>query len=111
VEDERGRLIGLVSHRDLLHLVVQSTSSPCTPDNLASSAPGTGACRTVASLMRGSPITVSPETTTLEALRLMCDHDVDCLLVVEGGRLVGLVAERDLLHAATRLLEGYLRDG
>ena len=111
VEDDRGQLVGLVSHRDLLGLIVHGAGGPGAVDDRAPSTPDPGARRTVASIMCSSPITVPPETTTLDALERMCDHDVDCLLVVESGRLIGIVAERDLLHAATRLLEGHLRDG
>lgn len=40
-------------------------------------------------------VTVAPETTVLEALRVMADHDIGALLVVEGDRLAGIFSERD----------------
>lgn len=38
---------------------------------------------------------VAPETSMLDALRMMADHDVGALVVVEQGRLVGVITERD----------------
>lgn len=40
---------------------------------------------------------ISPETTTGEALRLMMEQKTGALLVIEGGKLIGIFAERDLL--------------
>ncbi len=42
-----------------------------------------------------SALSVSPEVTVFEALRIMADEDVGSLLVLEGGKLVGLFTERD----------------
>jgi CBS domain-containing protein len=96
VEDASGRLCGLVSHRALLRLFARGVAP-------------SGA--TVESIMRATPITVAPETTTLDAMRTMREHGVGCLPVVVGDRLVGIVTERDLLFVAAKLLEGCLRDG
>ncbi|HSV85819.1 MAG TPA: CBS domain-containing protein [Levilinea sp.] len=38
---------------------------------------------------------VSPEATTLEALKVMAEKKVGALLVMEGEKLVGIVSERD----------------
>jgi len=39
--------------------------------------------------------TVGPGDSVLDALRLMAEHEVGALPVVESGRLVGLISERD----------------
>lgn len=39
--------------------------------------------------------TVSPRDTVFEALRLMAEKNVGALVVVDGGRVVGVVSERD----------------
>jgi len=45
---------------------------------------------------KGSTVhTVSPQTSVFDALRLMAQHDVGALVVTEGGRLVGILSERD----------------
>ena len=38
---------------------------------------------------------VSPESTVLEAIRMMAEKNVGALLVVKDGRLLGILSERD----------------
>jgi len=38
---------------------------------------------------------VSPETKTLEALKLMAEKDIGALTVMDGEKLVGIISERD----------------
>ena len=97
VEDEEGRLVGLLSHRDLLRLLSRR---------------GAGALDepvTVRDLMKSDPVTVSPQTPTLEAIDLMRARGVGCLPVVEGGALVGIVTAHDFLAASALLFEERLR--
>jgi CBS domain-containing protein len=44
-----------------------------------------------------SPLSVPPSATLREAVRIMREHHVGCVLVVEGERLAGILTERDLL--------------
>ena len=45
---------------------------------------------------KGSRITsVSPETTVLEALRIMADENIGSVLVLEDQQYMGIVTERD----------------
>lgn len=53
----------------------------------------------LADLVSPDPITVSPATELREAVELMDRHDVRHLPVVEGGALVGMISDRDLLAA------------
>ena len=39
--------------------------------------------------------TISPENTVLEAIQMMAEKNVGALLVLEGGKLVGIISERD----------------
>ncbi|MCL4853440.1 MAG: CBS domain-containing protein [Bryobacteraceae bacterium] len=53
---------------------------------------------TVCSIMRrkgGEIWTISPESTVYDALLMLADRDIGALLVVESGRLVGIISERD----------------
>jgi acetoin utilization protein AcuB len=59
---------------------------------------------TVEACMTVNPIAVTPETPVVEAARLMRDHKVGGLPVVEGTDLVGIVTETDLLDALIKLL-------
>ncbi|TVQ36534.1 MAG: CBS domain-containing protein [Wenzhouxiangella sp.] len=96
VEDDSGQLLGLVSHRQLLRLVARGGKMDQTT--------------MVRDIMRPDPLSVSPDTTTVEAIRLMREKRLSCLPVVEDGKLVGLVTEYDLIVVAGRLLESYLAE-
>jgi len=69
VEDDEGKLVGIVSHRDLLELFAQGKT------NHASEI-------IVCDVMKPNPITVAPDTSSLEALYLMRDKNIGCLPVV-----------------------------
>ena len=43
------------------------------------------------------PLSLSPAATVADAVRVMREHRVGCVLVVEAERLVGIITERDLL--------------
>jgi CBS domain-containing protein len=55
------------------------------------------AAKSVKDLMTSDPTTVGPETTVSEAAKQMAHEDVGPLPVVEDGRLVGIVTDRDLV--------------
>ncbi len=54
-------------------------------------------------LAKKPPITCSPDTPLKDALKIMKDNNVGSVLIVSGGKLVGIFTERDLVKA---LLEG-----
>jgi CBS domain-containing protein len=52
----------------------------------------------VSELLRKRPQTLwhtRPEATVFEALQLLAEYSVGALMVMEGGKLVGIVSERD----------------
>ena len=98
VEDEEGRLVGLITHRDLLRLLSRRTQSQNTNS------------LTVREIMKTDPITVSSTTPTLEALELMRSNKIGCLPVVDDGKLVGIVTSYDFLDASARLFKERLTD-
>lgn len=51
----------------------------------------------IETLMTPDPVTVSPQTNAVEARRLLENHVIHHLPVVEGGRLVGVVSSADFL--------------
>jgi len=95
VEDDAGRLLGLISHRQLLRLIARGLDKETGPVM-------------VRDIMRPDPKAIGPETTTVEAIRLMRENKLSCLPVTENGKLVGLVTEYDLIVVASRLLESVL---
>jgi CBS domain-containing protein len=58
--------------------------------------------------MNREPITVHPDTATVDAIRLMREKKLACLPVTRDDKLVGIVTEHDLIVVASRLLESYL---
>lgn len=54
----------------------------------------------VSSWMIANPRTVTPDTPLMEADWIMQENDYRHLPVVEGGRLVGIVTDRDLRQAS-----------
>jgi predicted transcriptional regulator/gamma-glutamyl:cysteine ligase YbdK (ATP-grasp superfamily) len=96
VEDDEGRLVGLVSHRSLMRLLARRIPG------------GNSEAISISSIMKCNPLTVTPQTPTLEAINLMRENRVGCLPVVEADRLVGIVTAYDFLAASASLFEKYL---
>lgn len=44
---------------------------------------------------RGSLLSIRPDSTVLEGLRTMADHNIGALLVLSGEQLVGVMTERE----------------
>lgn len=44
---------------------------------------------------------MAPGGSVLDALKLMAEHDIGAVLVVEGGTLVGIFSERDYARKVT----------
>jgi CBS domain-containing protein len=85
---EGGRLIGIITSRDLLRAFAGRVDS--------------GRAR-VREWMTAEPCTVSARTTVGAASFLMTEHNVHHLPVVEGERPVGMIGMRDLVKTARPL--------
>jgi len=97
VEDQHNRLVGLVSYRSLLRLLARGMTGE------------DGKSIPVKDIMLRDPVTVTPDTSTLDAVQLMRKHRIGCLPVVKDDRLVGIITERDFMDMATNLLEEKLK--
>ncbi|MCF8246086.1 MAG: CBS domain-containing protein [Saprospiraceae bacterium] len=96
VEDAKGRLVGLVTSRHLLrHYSHNNKLSDVTPTS------------TVEDIMLTKPLTVTPRTTIMAALKIMRENKVGCLPVVhqKDNELVGIITEMDFLRVSSRLME------
>lgn len=93
VVDAAGRLIGLVSHRDLLREALVSEGGP--PETSSSELRRQVL---VAEILRGRPVAVTPDTGLAEAARTLLAKKFGCLPVVEGRRLVGILTEADFVR-------------
>jgi CBS domain-containing protein len=56
--------------------------------------------KTVADVMTPNPVTVEPSTTLVDIAKQMDREDIGEVLVAEGGRLCGLVTDRDIVVRA-----------
>ncbi|MDA8442719.1 MAG: CBS and ACT domain-containing protein, partial [Peptococcaceae bacterium] len=84
-----GKLVGIVSDRDLRDACPSCLdSSEC---DVLHSTP-------VSKIMQTKVFTVHPLDFFDEALRLIYEHNIGCLPVISNGKLVGMIAEKDMLH-------------
>ena len=60
----------------------------------------------VRQLMTGNPITISPAASLIDAARLMLQHKISALPVLEGSELVGIITESDIFRAFVESEEG-----
>ena len=90
VEDAEHRLVGLVSYRRLLRLLIRH-------DRDVSEV-------TVGDVMKADPVSVPPDLAPLRALELMRSFGIGALPVVVDGQLVGIVTEHDFMNVAGTLL-------
>ncbi len=99
VIDDAGRVLGLVTHRDLLRAQWSSNRQPSPGEHLVPTSV------LVRDVMTEDVRTVGADVLAAEAGQLMLDHHLGCLPVVdETGKLVGIVTERDLMRIAVRTL-------
>lgn len=83
---DNGRLVGIVTDRDLREALLSEGQ------------------RRVGEIMETDVITTHPLDPVGEAARLLSEHRIGCLPVVQEGELVGIVTETDLLRQLVSLL-------
>ncbi len=86
VLNDRRALVGILTSSDLFRLVIEEMQ-------------GEAQQITVKQWMTPDPETISPDTTLLEAHRLMGVKRIRALPVMEGGELVGIVTRTDVMGA------------
>ena len=100
VVDDIGRLVGLVTHRDLLRAQISSLAGITEEERRARQADVL-----VSQIMTRDVWTVRVDTLASTAGSLILDHGYGCLPVVDGGhRLVGIVTAHDYLKFAIKSL-------
>ena len=101
VIDETNRLVGVVSHRDILAAQISSLT------DISSRARREIQDRTkIAEIMTTEVWTAGPEMSAATAGRLLLDHRFGCLPVVDNaGILVGIITERDFMNLAVKALD------
>jgi CBS domain-containing protein len=91
---DRRRLAGIVTDRDIrLNLPSPATSLSAWEINYLV------ARLSVESIMTKTVITVDPCREVADAARIMLDHKIGALPVVEAGTIVGILTETDIVRA------------
>jgi CBS domain-containing membrane protein len=95
---EDGRLVGLLSERDLIGAAAtqifglkQKRKSALLKTVL------------IKDVMKKKVITTNPDTPVKDAAHLMADKKIGCVPVIESGTLVGLLTTTDILRYVERL--------
>lgn len=88
------RLVGVVSERD----IKQASPSPVTALEIREIYYLLDKIK-VKQIMTRRPYTISPSAPIEDAALIMRDKKIGCLPVVDGGKLVGIVTETDILDA------------
>jgi CBS domain-containing protein len=95
VVDGDGLLAGIVTQRDLFHsgllraLGYGAHAQRKALDSLA-----------VKEAMRNDVITTSPDAPLAEAAKTMFERKVGCLVVLDDGKITGILTESDFVRAA-----------
>jgi acetoin utilization protein AcuB len=88
---EGGRLLGVVTDRDLRLATSALAPSPFPPESL------------VSAVMSKNPLTADPSDPVEDAARAMRERKIGCLPVVDGEKVLGIVTGLDLLDALMRM--------
>jgi acetoin utilization protein AcuB len=99
VTDATGRMVGIVSDKDLLHAAPSPATSLSVYElhYLLSKL-------TIKRVMSSPVITVGSNTPIEEAARIMADNKIGGLPVVENDQLVGIITETDIFKVLLELL-------
>ena len=95
VVDEDGRLVGIVSQRDLFHsglikaLGYGSHAQRQALDMVV-----------VKEAMRSEVVTTTPDAPLRDAARLMLERKIGCLVVLDGQQIAGILTESDFVKLA-----------
>lgn len=95
VLDAAGDLVGVVTEKSLVYAAQEQ------PPNEE-----TAAGKQVRSILEGPVVTVAPDLPIEEAARRMIDHRVDCLPIIEGGQLIGIINDIDIFCVLVEGLGG-----
>lgn len=101
VSAKSGKVLGIVSDRDVLRLAPSMLSHQTEDEynEIFEKTPITVA-------MTKDPITVTPDTPMVEAVRILHDKKIGAIIVAEDGELKGILTVIDLLGLLNELLSG-----
>ena len=88
-----GRLVGVVSERDLLRASLSNLNAMGNDQRRAFLQ-----AVEIKRVMSTPPVVIDPGATVKDAARVMAERKIGCLPVVDGEKLVGLLTETDVLR-------------
>ncbi len=100
VVDESGKVTGVVGIKDLVKVLARPRKKATTGDVVGER---TTVDVEVKGFMSVPPITIKPDESGAEAARLMNEHRISSVVVVEEGRPIGIVTQVDLLEYVASL--------
>lgn len=95
ITDPNGRLLGLVTIRDMSNRVVAEGLDPTAP---------------VSTIMTADPVTLPPDALGSDVLHAMIERRIGHLPVVDGDRLVGMITQTDLTRVQAVSTSVLIRD-
>lgn len=101
VLDKSGKLVGIVSDKDLLY----ASPSPATSLSVFE-INGLLSKIFVSHVMSAKVLTIAEDLPVEDAARIMADKKIGGLPVMKGGKLIGIVTETDLFRALLQLFGG-----
>lgn len=99
VVDARGALVGIVVEKDLLY----ASPSPATTLSVHEIHALLGTL-TMRDIMTRPVVTVGPDCPLEEAARIMVDHRIGSLPVLDSGEVVGIITETDIFRTFAEAL-------
>ena len=90
--EDNGELIGIVSYRSILRIYGKYAAR------------GDVHLVPVQEVMNKNPVTITPEHSIEEAMRIMREHKVGCLPVISKDGLVGMLTEAELMDEFSKWL-------
>ena len=91
VTDAKGNPVGIITERDIVDRVVAENRVPRS-------------VKAEATMSRPVRIT-TPEADIKEAAESMRDHNIRRLVVMEGGKMIGIISSKDIVEITPALLE------
>lgn len=99
---EKGKLVGIVSDRDLYKALGPKSNSNVLEANKDHTQLHV-VSQKVAHIMHRGVYTVTPETMASEAAAMMVEHRIGALPVVDKDKLVGILSATDILRVFSKL--------
>ncbi|HEY3235258.1 MAG TPA: CBS domain-containing protein [Polyangiaceae bacterium] len=93
IVDEDGALVGIITQRDLFHSGLMKALGYGTHAQR-----GALDLLSIKDAMKTDVVTTAPDVKLSEAARLMLEKKIGCLVVLEAGKIVGILAESDFVQ-------------